>query len=217
MNIFELSQKFSKDLKIAKANYIFNNDLSLQTPQYYLNSFEKIDLSELDNDNKKKVFWINTYNGLTNYLIIKKRLKVHMKEDVLFFKSYRIKIGAYFFSLDDIEHGLLRKNARKHIKNNDPRLQLQLKNLDSRIHFALNCGAKSCPAIANYTLDNIDKELRLAESTFLKEEFIIDHHKKMIRCSEIFVWYREDFVDMYLNNPKLEDYMIQTIPYDWSI
>lgn len=217
MDVFELSEKFSKTFKIAKANYIYDGDTSLQVAQYYLEHFEKIDLSILDNDDKKKTFWINIYNGLTNYLIIKKELKTNMKEDSSFFKTNTIKIGKFYFSLDDIEHGLLRKNARNHIKEQDQKLQLQVNNLDYRIHFALNCGAKSCPAIANYTLANIHKELQIAEITFSKEEFKVDNHDKTIECSELFVWYREDFIDTYLNDVNLKDYTVKTIPYDWSI
>ena len=34
--------------------------------------------------------------------------------------------------------------------------------IDFRIHFALNCGAKSCPPIAFYSYDKINDQLDLA-------------------------------------------------------
>ncbi len=51
------------------------------------------------------------------------------------------------YSLDDIEHGILRCN-RPHpggdimLTNEDPRLEFTMTTLDPRIHFALVCGAK---------------------------------------------------------------------------
>ena len=52
------------------------------------------------------------------------------------------------FSLDDMEHGILRCN-KPHpstglccFKESDPRLKYTMKVLDPRIHFALVCGAK---------------------------------------------------------------------------
>ena len=37
--------------------------------------------------------------------------------------------------------------------SSDPRHQVALSSLDPRIHFALNCGARSCPPICVYTED----------------------------------------------------------------
>ena len=51
------------------------------------------------------------------------------------------------YSLDDIEHGILRCN-RPHpggevmFQDGDPRMEFMMKELDPRIHFALVCGAK---------------------------------------------------------------------------
>ena len=37
----------------------------------------------------------------------------------------------------------------------DPRLSLALERAEPRIHFALNCGAKSCPPIKTYSADSV--------------------------------------------------------------
>lgn len=71
--------------------------------------------------------------------------------------SSSYNVGGHTFSLDDIEHGILRCN-KKHPTSgavafsiSDPRLPFVLHlPLDPRIHFALNCGAKGCPAIRAY-------------------------------------------------------------------
>ena len=70
-------------------------------------------------------------------------------------------IGGLVYSLNDIENGLLRGNRVSAVPltsvpfpdQNDPRKNLML-NCDPRIHFALNCGAVSCPPIAVYSCDS---------------------------------------------------------------
>ena len=37
----------------------------------------------------------------------------------------------------------------------DPRLKLALDAAEPRIHFALNCGAKSCPPIKTFSADEV--------------------------------------------------------------
>ena len=39
----------------------------------------------------------------------------------------------------------------------DPRLSLALERAEPRIHFALNCGAKSCPPIKTYSADSVSQ------------------------------------------------------------
>lgn len=78
----------------------------------------------------------------------------------------RYAIGEHVFSLDDIEHGILRCN-KKHPTSGlvafgpgDARLPFVLPlPVDPRIHFALNCGAKSCPAIRAYDASSLLSEL----------------------------------------------------------
>ena len=62
------------------------------------------------------------------------------------------------------------------------RIKSVLSKLDNRIHFALNCGGASCPAVKNYTKENINEELRVASIGFLEENenMKIDMEKKII-------------------------------------
>ena len=125
--------------------------------------------------------------------------------------------------IDDIEHGVLRRNGdRKSDKPRqfslaDERLKLMVNELDSRVHFALNCGSISCPPIAYYETSKIDQQLRFAEQNFSQSEFVINHKKRTIECSSIFVWYRKDFGNWYLNAPELSRYKIIERPYVWKI
>jgi len=125
--------------------------------------------------------------------------------------------------LDNIEHGILRCNRRspigirKPFSVRDKRQQWICKTLDYRIHFALNCGGLSCPPIAFYTKENIDKELTLAEESFVEQEFEVDEEKKRIHGSKIVTMYRNDFEGMYLNDKRYRNFNIKTKKYSFAI
>lgn len=70
---------------------------------------------------------------------------------------------------------------------------LAVEKTDFHIHFALNCGAKSCPPIAFYTLKNIDKQLNEAKFSFLISETTINNQTKTINTSRLLHWYKGDF------------------------
>ena len=210
-------QRFSKIFKILKLDYLDGKSTDYQLIQSFLNQLEKVELAHLKSDHQKLVFWLNTYNGLTNYAIIHFEIKSNMKEVSDLFKKRFVQIGGMPFSLDDIEHGLLRRNGRKHLPVDDPRLAFQVDILDYRIHFALNCGAQSCPAIAFYDESYIEQQLQEAEKSFFDLEFILDKENKTISCSALFEWYKSDFGDLFLNDPKYADFDIHLRPYDWSV
>lgn len=54
---------------------------------------------------------------------------------------------------------------------------LAVEDVDYRIHFALNCGAKSCPPIAFYKAERIDYLFDLATQSFLEGETDFDEEE----------------------------------------
>ena len=64
---------------------------------------------------------------------------------------------------------------------------------DPRIHFALNCGAVSCPPIAVYEGESLDEQLDIATEGFLEGNTIVDKEDNSISLSMLFKWYKEDF------------------------
>ena len=96
--------------------------------------------------------------------------------------------------------------------------------LDWRIHFALNCGAQSCPPIAFYKVDQLDAQLDLATSSFLQSETSIDHDRKTIHLSKLFRWFAADFGGKSGIRKILADRLDTTIsgyqliykPYNWD-
>jgi hypothetical protein len=114
-------------------------------------------------------------------------------------------LGGERWSLNDIEHGVLRGNApkgffnKRQISGTSAKLRFVLKRVDPRIHGALNCGAISCPPIAYYHPDKLEEELDMAISNLI---FQSKFHpgKTELRVSKIFEWYNKEFT----NPPLLE-------------
>jgi hypothetical protein len=180
----------------------------------------------LNNDDAIKTFWLNMYNGWFQLLATRDKLK-----NPEIFKLKRILIASKKFSLDEIEHGILRKFRWKYSKGYLPSFfpgkmikQLAVKKIDYRIHFALNCGAKSCPPIAFYKYENIDRQLDIAAKTFLKAETEIDTLKKTITVTKIMSWFSGDFggkkgvrkIITKTLQKNVGGYKIKYKPYDWD-
>ncbi len=66
-------------------------------------------------------------------------------------------------------------------QKHDPRLQYSLQPFDPRVHFALVCGAKSCPAIRVYNAQNVNEALEWAAEAFISEEVIVDLELKKVK------------------------------------
>jgi Protein of unknown function, DUF547 len=154
--------------------------------------------NELTNDNSKKAFWLNIYNAYVQLLL--KENPGKYKKRGQFFGDKQIIIARQKLSLDKIEHGIIRHSKIKwslgHLNKlfpGDFEKKARVNKVDYRIHFALNCGAKSCPPIAYYDADKIDKQLDLATKTYLKSEVIYDVQKNTVSLPAIMSWFRRDF------------------------
>ncbi len=117
-----------------------------------------------------------------------------------FFGDQQIEIAGEKISLDNIEHGILRHSKLKWSLGYLNKLfpsAFEKKNrvnaLDYRIHFALNCGAKSCPPIAFYQPHQIDKQLDLATQAYLAGDVKYDEAKNTVALPAIMGWFRADF------------------------
>ncbi len=158
------------------------------------------DLSTLRTHEEKLAFWINLYNVLTVHAILKLGIKKNHFEVWNFFGRVSYEVGGHRFSLMDIEHGILRANRshwtllyRPPFSAKDPRRPTALDRVDPRIHFALVCGAKSCPPIGAYFPDRIDAQLDIAARNFIAQDAEIDLQQKTFACSSIVKWYKVDF------------------------
>ena len=86
-------------------------------------------------------------------------------------------------------------NAPHFKRPDDPRRALAVRpeEVDPRIHFALNCGARSCPPIRVYSAASLEEGLAAAASAFCEGEVEVDEATGAVSLSKIFQWYGRDF------------------------
>ena len=210
------SLKISQNLLYAvKANENFNVWVDT-LENFSIKSLKK----QLNNDSRKKVFWINVYNAYTQ-ISLKKDTSAYQKKEV-FFKTKNILISGELLSLDDIEHNFLsKKKGDTGFKN-----QFQLTTTDPRIHFALNCGAASCPIIRFYEVEKIEEQLNLATQVYLESDVEYDRVANTVSVPVLMKWFQDDFngeegILYFLKKfeiiPENEHPKIQFKEYDWTI
>lgn len=76
--------------------------------------------------------------------------------------------------------------------------ELRARHADPRLHFALNCGARSCPPLRGSpwpdTAAALDEALELATARFLDGPgVVVDDAARTVRLSKLFDWYAKDF------------------------
>ena len=200
------------------------------------------DLRSLDTREIRLAFWINVYNTLVIHGVIELGLQHSVKEYGRFFDRIVYEIGGYRFSLNDIEHGILRTNRRhpyrlwKPFRHRDSRLAFSLQPMDPRIHFTLVCGARSCPPIGFYEAAQIDFQLQLAAESFINSPQVrVFPEEGITSVSMIFKWYKADFggtrdglIDTlvrFLDEGEKKEFLkhhrhhlrIEYQAYDWSL
>ena len=187
--------------------------------QGFKNDEAKLDayLSELSNEDlssygaaQKKAFFINAYNAFTIKLIVenyplKSILDLHGGKT---WDRKWISLGGEEYSLNEIEHQLLIRDFS-----------------DSRVHFAINCAAKSCPPLSNkaFTSTNVESELNALTKAFLSNEAFNKISSSSAELSKLFEWYAKDFGDVkaylskYLGVTLDDKVKLKYKEYDWSL
>ncbi len=155
-------------------------------------------------------YWINAYNAFTIKLILNNYplTSIMDLDGGKPWDKQWIQIGGKSYSLNDIEHKIIRPKFN-----------------DARIHFAVNCAAKSCPPLANsaYTESNVTSLLENQTSKFINNEVYNTISSNSAKISKIFDWYKEDFGNLvdYLNKyseTKLEASAEITFhEYNWKL
>ncbi|MCF6157850.1 MAG: DUF547 domain-containing protein [wastewater metagenome] len=203
-----------------------------------LNTFDPF---KLKTDEEKKAFWINIYNILIIHGVIELDIEKSVKEVFRFFGRIGYAIGGFYFTPNDIEHGILRANRPeptfkiKQFSWFDKRKALRVAKLDPRIHFALVCAASSCPPIEFYDPAQIDNQLDIAGRSFINRKgMVLDKDANTLQLSQIFKWFASDFgrtqqqVISYILNftgEKVKEYILENIdtlkitylPYNWNL
>lgn len=171
--------------------------------------------------NEQMAFWINAYNAYTIRLIldhypVKSIKDIGSKIKIPFvttpWAAKFFTIGGEKMSLDNIEHGILRK------KFNDP-----------RIHFTLVCASISCPRLRNeaYTADKLDAQMDDQGRDFLNNPSKNKIGKDEAQLSNYFNWYKGDWtkngqsvvkwVNKYSNTKISDKTDIEYLDYNWNL
>lgn len=181
----------------------------------YISYLEKTNPDASWSDSKKRAFWINAYNAYTIKLILENYpLKSIMDVKEGGKSAWKIpfaKVGGKTYTLDHIEHEILRK-----------------KLFDPKIHVGVNCASGSCPKLGNvaFTEDNIDTELTKLMKAFVNDPTRNKLDKKKIQISEIFNWFKGDFtkngsvidyLNQYSDTEIKSNAKISYLKYDWSL
>ncbi|MES2111232.1 MAG: DUF547 domain-containing protein [Bacteroidota bacterium] len=219
----KLSQSFLYAAKTGDTTTAFIDTLK--------NADQDVLAEQLNNDHKKLAFWLNLYNGFTQ--VILKKDPDQYKTRGSFFSSKQIHVAGQELSLDLIEHGILRHSKVKWAEGYLGKLfpsvfekKFRVAQLDYRIHFALNCGAKSCPPIAFYEPEQLDKQLNVAVKIYLKGEVTYNKDKNTVDVPALMGWFRHDFggkkgmLEILIKNKIIPDGIKPTIhfkKYDWSL
>ncbi len=191
----------------------------------WLKSLRKVELESLPSDDKLALL-INLYNALA----IRQVLAAYPIDSICptvlgipnwlafwrFFSRTVFEINGTPFSLNAIEHGLLRKQFK-----------------EPRIHFALVCASIGCPLLRNeaYLPDIVEAQLETDANNFIHntDKVLFDADSGMLYCSKIFKWYAKDFLQIadsipayigqYLTEyPEVSQSLaVQYLPYGWDL
>ena len=189
-----------------------------------LADFANADPAALPSDGDRMAFWINAYNLLAIETVVDRRPIASIKDGGSFlFPIWKKKVGRVAgrdLSLDDVEHGILRKDFA-----------------EPRVHFAVVCASLSCPDLRAepYEGARLDAQLDDQAARFLgnpTKGMRLSADGKAAAVSAIFKWFAGDFdrvggVAAFLRakappelKPRmsaLEDAGLSYLDYDWSL
>lgn len=161
--------------------------------------------------NEGLAYYINLYNVHTLKLIIDNYpvasiRDLHSGEPW----TYKwIELDGTKYSLDHIEHTVIRPTYG-----------------DSRIHFAVNCAAATCPPLLNaaYRAETVDVQLEAQTRKFINNTNYNIITSDALRLSKIFKWYSGDFsegvvpfINKYTSTEISTAASIDYLEYDWSL
>ena len=199
------------------------------------------DPGKLANDAERVAFWVNLYNAMVVHGVVELGIANSVREVPRFFSRIGYCVGGLFYSADDIEHGILRGNARpphwllRRFRGRDLRRVFVVRKPDPRIHFALVCASRTCPPIDVYTPELLEQQLETSAQVFINGGSHIDRQRRQLSLSRIFLWYRPDFqlddaglvrwVARYFYDEQDREWLkdnaaeirLNYLPYDWRL
>ena len=181
----------------------FMAELVRLTDEFKLSSADK---------NTQKAFFINAYNVMMIKSVVDAYPIAKPTDVAGIFDKKTHNVAGLNLTLSDIENKKLRPVYK-----------------DARLHFALVCGAISCPKLANFafTPEKLESQLTartraaMDDPTFVR----VDNNAGTVGLSQIFEWYKDDFagqsfleyVNKFRTNKIVADYKVSHYTYNWTL
>lgn len=157
-------------------------------------------------------YWINAYNAFTIKLIVDNYPLKSITDLGKPWDKPFIKLAGNAYTLNQIENEIIRKRYP-----NEP-----------RIHFAVNCAAKSCPRLLNaaYLPAQLNVQLDRMTRAFVNNPAANQLSEKKVAISKIFDWYGEDFtktgtliefLNRFARAQIKSDAQVSFLEYDWAL
>lgn len=153
-------------------------------------------------------YWMNAYNAFVLWGVVEEYPVESVKDIGIlsgFFNRQKFRAGHQEVTLNHIENKIIR-----------PVYQ------EPRIHFAINCGAFSCPSLAPraYHGETLEVQLEQAVARFAHDpKHVRLGQDGKLHLSKILEWYGQDFIDWYPTDlptaaadPTIIDYLIPHLP-----
>lgn len=203
----------------ARAGLVLNlvDYAAVATDPHYpaaLAALASFPLARLDDPRERVAFLINAYNLLAIRMVVEHQPLTSIKDiGNLLWPVWKRKAGELdgrAVSLDDIEHGQLRRAG------------------DPRMHFAIVCASLSCPdlRVEPYRAADLESQLDAQVTSFLANPGKgLRVEGATARVSKIFAWFAADFatlggIERFIaryhdlpRNAKIE----ATLAYDWRL
>ena len=188
-------------------------------------------------ENAALAYWMYAYNAFVIKAILDRwplarvtdvKAPVEVVRGLGFFYTLEFIVGGEPITLYQLEHEKVIKPSA-----------------DPRVHFVLNCGSGGCPAIRPKlpTGEALETMLQEAAAEFVNEprNVSVDHDAKQIHLSQIFEWYKDDFLNavrkegqpttqgvvsyvrlvagkpLLVELDKATRYEVHFVPYDWDV
>jgi len=130
-------------------------------------------------------FWINAYNAVTMRGILREYPTTSIRNHTAkvwgynIWKDLQLYVGGQPYSLEQIEHQVLRKMG------------------EPRIHFAIVCASVGCPRLLNeaYVASKVQQQLETNAHDFFSrpQNFRYDQRNRRFEMSSILSWFGTDF------------------------
>ncbi len=188
-------------------------------------ALEAVSPSALDDADRYALF-INLYNAKTLQLV----LQGNPAESIRDLSRKRFGFGVFFKKVIDFDGERISLDALEK--------RLRFESDDPRVHFAVNCASRSCPALLGeaYRGERLGAQLDAQSYAFLQRDDALRFEARatgadLVRLSKIFDWYAKDFggaagVRRFVRKYAPEDlreelggggFRITHMDYDWSL